>query len=239
MSAEPPTRALTKAEFEHLLQRAAERDVYREPRLFTLPELVAAGQEIGIDPISVEEVYAEYQQQVARPLRPVRPQPIGSHLQLDKRGDVLRLGIPPVRSRKLSTAAAVAATVPVAAVFWYLFGVFGAALPFVVMPVALVLYRLLGRTQTSGFELRLFRDGSGELVRLQGRKTTSYPLIAGQVQARLATVSDAAQGERFDIVALDHATKTHALMADFTHAERAWVVDENRELAGSLSACCR
>ena len=43
MSAGRPTRTLTKVEFEHLLQRAAERDVYREPRLFTLPELVEAG----------------------------------------------------------------------------------------------------------------------------------------------------------------------------------------------------
>jgi hypothetical protein len=228
MSAGGLTRTLTQAEFEHLLQRAAERDVFTEARLFTLGELVAAGQEIGIDPLSVQAVYAEYQQRTAQPLRPVREQPIGSRLQLYKQGDVLELAIPPVRRRRMSEL-----LFSLAGAGGLVWAGFATGLPALISPFGVLLlafagYRWRRGDQTSGFQLRLFRDGSGELLRISGRHTSSYPLIAGQVHARLATVAggSGSEAERFHIVALDHATKTHALMADYTHPERAWVVDE-------------
>jgi hypothetical protein len=228
MSAGRPTRTLTKAEFEHLLQRAVERDVYREPRMFTLPELVEAGQELGIDPISVEEVYAEYHPTAAGPLRPAREQPIGSRVHLTKHGDVLQLLVPPVRSRSFGEVFAIGVPGALVGVLGYAFEFLPFALPFSAALVALAGYRWHRGDSTSAFELRLFRDGSGVLLRMKGGNTKSYPLIAGQVHARLASIVEKSHdgAETFHIVALDHATKTHALMADFTHPERAWVVDQ-------------
>jgi hypothetical protein len=229
MAAGPSTRTLTTAEFQHLLQRAAERDVYREPRLFTLPELVAAGQELGIDPRSVQEVYGEYQQQAARPLRPVRQRPMGSHIQLHKRGDVLQLIIPPLRNRNGVEGAASLGAAAVLGVMAYGYDEMSfVALPFMFAFIALGIYLLIRPRQTSGGELRLFRDGSGVLMEFRRGTTKSYPLIAGQVHARLTSVTENTQSgpETFHYLALDHATTTHALMADFSHPERAWVVDE-------------
>jgi hypothetical protein len=66
------------------------------------------------------------------------------------------------------------------------------------------------------------------LMELDGDRTTSHPLIAGQVHARLATDVETRDNKAYtlDYLALDHATVTHSLMAAYSHAERAWVVDE-------------
>jgi hypothetical protein len=229
MSAAPPTRTLTSAEFEHLLQRAAEREVYREPRLFTLGELVAAGQEIGIDPRSVEEVYAEYRQRAVQPQRPVRQPPLGASTQLYKRGDVLQVVVPPVRYRNNRWGVAMLMASVMLVAFPLCLGDYSD----VVLPIGAVVAALAGfgwwrGTRYPGHELRLFRDGSGVLMEFAGSRTKSYPLIAGQVHARLATEVERSEDNvsTIDYVALDHATQTHGLLVGFSHAERAWVVDE-------------
>jgi hypothetical protein len=229
MSAGPPTRTLTKAEFEQLLQRAAERDVFREPRLFTLPELVAAGQEIGIAPVSVQEVYGEYQQALQQQYR-ARQQPLGSIVRLHKDGDVLQLVVPPLRVRylRLKTVAVSAFTsVPAVAVIMMHVNPL-LALPWLAV-VAGAGYIAHQSWRTPGQELRLRRDGSGLLMRFSGRRVReSHQLIAGQVHARLAAVTETTQQgtETFRFVALDHATHTFPLLEGYSYPEQAWVVDE-------------
>jgi hypothetical protein len=228
MSAGPPTRTLTSAEFEHLLQRAAERDVYREPRLFTLGELVSAGQEIGIDPRSVEEVYAEYRQRAVQSQRPVRQPPLGASTQLYKRGDVLQVIVRPVHYRNNGYGVAMLGASGMLVLPAFLVDHFTWSLPIAAAVAALGGFLWWRGTRYPGHELRLFRDGSGVLMEFDGSRTKSYPLIAGQVHARLATeVEHSEHSTRtIDYVALDHATQTHGLLVGFSHAERAWVVDE-------------
>jgi hypothetical protein len=229
MASGPPTRALTKAEFEHLLQQAAERDVPREPRLFTLAELVAAAQEIDIDPVSVEEVYGEYQRAQAQPV-PARRPPLGTRVQLRKVDDVLQLLVPPLRGRYLplkTAALSGLASLPCVGLLALGMNPLLALLSMAVVPaVAYVAYE---HGRTPGQELWLRRDGSGTLMRFLRRKTTeSHPLVAGQVHARLARLTEHTdQGLlTFQFVALDHGTHTHALLEGYSHPEQVWVIEE-------------
>jgi hypothetical protein len=110
----------------------------------------------------------------------------------------------------------------------FLLDAMGPLLPVSGLLLALAVFRWFRGSRSPGHELRLFRDGSGVLMEFDGSRTTSHPLVAGQVHARLATSIETQDEKTYtvDYLALDHATSTHSLMAAFSHAERAWVVDE-------------
>ena len=220
---------LTKEELEHLLQRAASRSVFREPRIFSLPELVAAGEELGIDALSIQEVYAEYQQEQQRP-PPVRQRPVGARIALQRGADSLSIFVPAPRPniwRRLGyVGGGGLALLGLAS--------FGAGLvpwPLLLLAGTLTLggvYCLWHWDRAPAHELRLHRDGSGVLLQSSGFGTDSFPLLPGQVHARLATVteSDPEGTQMRTVVALDHGTQTHRLMDWYSYAEQAWVVAE-------------
>jgi hypothetical protein len=221
MSAPPPTRTLTKVEFEQLLQRAAERDVFREPRLFSLPELVAAGEELGLAPASVADVYAEYQHELQRP--PARPRPVGSNLWLQKSDDILFLRVPPSRlglGKKLAIAGA-----PIGA----LYGALATGHPLWALGPATAFLGSMTMhwldTRLPGYELGLHRDGSGTLTRLLGWRRHTLHLVPGQLHARLVAVT-ADDGRRTEVMVLDHGTRSFQTLEFYTHVEQAWVVEE-------------
>jgi hypothetical protein len=228
MASGPPTRALTKGEFEHLLQQAAARDVLREPRLFTLAELVAAAQEIDIDPVSVEEVYGEYQRAQAQ-MVPARQPPLGTRVRLSKADDVLQILVPPLRQPYLSLkTAGLSGFASLPSVGLLALGMPGLALlSMSAVPIVAFFVDRAGRTP--GQVLQLRRDGSGILMRFRRQTTTeSHTLVAGQVHARLARVTEQTNEGvlTFQFVALDHGTQTHALLEGYSHPEQVWVIEE-------------
>jgi hypothetical protein len=77
-------------------------------------------------------------------------------------------------------------------------------------------------------ELRLKRDGSGLLARSAGGEGGAIPLRAGQVRVRLGQRMESnRQGDTVvEFVALDHGTETYELLEGYSHAERAWAVEE-------------
>jgi hypothetical protein len=221
-------RALTKDEFQLLLQRAAERDVHQEPRLFTLSELVDAGREIGIAPTSVQEVYAEYQsghQHLSRRRAP----PLGLRFHLVSTGDSLRLVQSQPRNAtnlatRVLTAVASGAVVGMIASFMELWvaTLVGSA----VAVTAFAHFTLRGRK--FGHELRLWRDGSGVLMRYLGNQTETFPLMAGQVHARTAAKIVNANDQTWSVpfLALDHGIQTFELLENYSPAELAWAAQE-------------
>jgi hypothetical protein len=219
----PPT-TLSKEEFEQLLQRAAERHTLAEPRDFTVAELLEAGRELGIDEQTVLAVHAEHEHERATPAR--RPRPFDSNLDLRRGGDTLRLVVPPRPGTQVAKvvrglAGAALALVLGAAMADSL----GAAIGGLIAAGVLFFSVRSARTRR---ELRLRRDGSGLLVRFVGDRGRGIPLLAGQVRVRLAerTVSRRYGSTQVEFLALDHGTETYELLEDYSHPERAWVLEE-------------
>jgi hypothetical protein len=221
---------LTKAEFEQLLARAAERHTKSGARDFTINELVEAGQELGIDALTVREVHLEHQRARERALArpPLRERPYDSILRLDLTNETFELSMPPRASTKVlavlftmcaSALVGVCATLDVAPLALAGAAVVGAGIS----------YLSLRESQTTR-HLRLYRDGSGLLIsRVGGRdKGRGTPLLAGQVHARLdfRTVQDKDHPRQIPFVALDHGTETHRLLEGYSHAERVWAVEQ-------------
>src|SRR6185436_18902743 len=148
-------RGLSKAEFEQLLQRAAERQTLAERRDFTAAELVEAGRELGIDEETVRAVHAEHERALAQP--PGRARPFDSALELPKEGDTLRLIMPAPAGRQGTAVLRIL----LAAGGVALIGAVGAGLPLVLVGAAIA----VGVAYVSawlGFsraELRLRPDG--------------------------------------------------------------------------------
>lgn len=228
-------RSLTQPEFEQLLQRAVERDAVRQPRLFSLPELVAAGQELGIAPDGVEEVYAEYERnlqlmQQAQQLQPrVRARPLGTAVVLAKSPTLFQMTIPAPQVSAAPLKLAVGVLGVAIAVAW--------ATGIVSFPIVLGLaaltaagfYGVSRLARQPSHELRLYADGSGLLIRTHGSRVETKSLVPGQTYARHASIveSDRYRGTKITYyIALDHGTQTFELLADYTHAERVWAVDE-------------
>jgi hypothetical protein len=224
VTASQPTPLLTQEEFQNLLQRAAERDVFREPRRFALGELVDAGREIGIDPITVQEVYGQYHRLLQRP-RQVHQRPLDSELSFNCDGDFLQLIVPESPCiRGLQVGGPLAAVMGAVAASWA--GVDSILCAIAAVTVSAWILVSEWATRIAGHELRLRRDGSGLLLTFKGRTTKSYILRAGQVHARLDAVPDSQHPSvtrRF--VTLDHGTETHALLVGYSYGELAWAVE--------------
>jgi hypothetical protein len=214
---------LSKEEFARLLQIAAERHTLAEARDFTVAELLEAGRELGIDEQTVRAVHAEYQREQLMP--PGRPRPFDSRLELHRDGDTLRLIIPPrpvtqvVKVVRGVAAAALAVAVAASVTEWS--GVVGALI------AAGVLWLTIKSARTQR-ELRLHHDGSGLLARLVGGRGRGIPLLAGQVRVRLGqrTVASRYGATQIEFLALDHGTETYELLDDYSHAERAWALEQ-------------
>jgi hypothetical protein len=223
-----PRRTLTKEEFQQLLQRAAERHTLETPRDFTADELVEAGKELGIDAGTIREVHQEHEQALARSdaLPPARPRPFDSKLRLTTEGGTLFLAIPPATS-KLKAGVL---TVFMAGAFTFA-AVMGAPWPFTAfLAVGGLLMSFVSlRAANTRHELRLRRDGGGQLCRFIGQRGKAVELQSGQVHARLDSrvEGDEKQGySKVTFVALDHGTETHELCEGLSHPEQAWVVEE-------------
>lgn len=196
----------------------------REPRDFTVAELVAAGQELGIDALTVCEVHQEYQRELARP--PGRPRPHGSDLQLRHEDGTLILSVPPRTWGKVKAGMQTAGSIGLVTFFSYVHAPWPllAAAGTVAIGIS---YLALSQARTTR-QLRLHRDGSGVLANLVGGRGKGIPLQAGQVHARLdERVVDTQNGRhRVSFLALDHGIQTYELLEGFTRAEQAWAVGE-------------
>jgi hypothetical protein len=149
-----------------------------------------------------------------------------SILRLDRDGDTLRLVIPPApRGRGLEMVKALFAGALAVA-----FALARLALPVTVLGMAAagaVIYVSVRRLITT-HEVRLKRDGSGFLVRRMGAQARGIPLQAGQVRVRLVqrVESDRHMSRQIEFLALDHGTETYELLDGYSHAERAWALEE-------------
>lgn len=219
-----PPRTLSQAEFQQLLQRAVDRHTTQGPRTFTVDELVEAGRDLGIDPQTVQLVYQEHQRELSRP--PVRQRPFDSALTLHHSGDGMVLRIPPSWSSRWRAYL----IPPVLGAIVAFLGAIGAPrlLSLGAGALAALASYLLIRAARTVRELRLFRDGSGMLVRVIGKRAKGIPLYAGQIHARVATREVHGQNgvHRYQVVALDHGTETHDLLSEYSAAEQAWAADE-------------
>lgn len=219
---------MTKDEFEQLLQRAAERHTLAAPGEFTVEELVEAGGELGLDAATVRQVFDEHQRALARSaaLPPVRPRPNGSKVQLAREGDTMILDIPPTAT--MAQAVVMIAVMGGALVFATVMGA-----PRMVSAIlavgGLLLSYICYRVARTRYQLRLRRDGGGQLLRFVGDRAKGIELHPGQVHARLDSRMEGDEKKGYTkvtFVALDHGTETHELCEGLSHPEQAWVVEE-------------
>ncbi len=223
-------RKLTSEQWTALLARAVERDARMGPREFSRSDLLAAGDDLGLDRRAVEEVWAEHEEGLAR-RPPAVERPFDTKLRLEQSAAQLRIEFGSPLPTKLLSAAILAFTT----FFLYMvvdrLGMGARGMELFEVPFFLVPATIAGMAIWSGFtrtELTLTRQG-GRLVRVLGPLRLTTVVHPRHIRLRLDEKvtrhnNGAVVGTR--VLALDHGSKTHNLLAGYSVPEHLWVKAE-------------
>ena len=233
MAEDPPK--LSQAELVKVLQRAAEREGREGPRTFTPVDVLQAGRELGLSPGNVE---AELTALVARKSRSselsVRDRPFDTRISVDAAPDRFVLQVPARGLHGSAVAMLGFSAFWLAFIAYWTYGTVTMGAPTLFSAFSIPFW-LVGLGMVGGAVRAMVGTQRLELTRAEGQ-LSSWPLgrtrklRTSEVRVRLDRLkqrkSDHGPETELPVLALDHGTKTHHLLAHFSLAEQSWVKAE-------------